>query len=80
MRQRHPRPPAERAERAGGVGADEFEEFEGHTVILREWCRSNKSDRAIGDRVSFVKQQIQQPRQTPLIFRSTYASSGSMIC
>jgi hypothetical protein len=36
VRQRHPRPPAERAEGAGCVGADEFEEFEGHTRILRE--------------------------------------------
>ena len=42
VRQRHPRPPAERAERAGGIGADEFVEFEGHCGILREQQRSYK--------------------------------------
>src|SRR3982075_2725614 len=33
MRQRHPRPPAERAERTRFVGADQFEQFECHWRI-----------------------------------------------
>src|SRR6185437_9819129 len=38
VRQRHPRPPAERTERAGGVGADEFEQFQWHF----SFCKKSK--------------------------------------
>src|SRR6267142_1956720 len=82
MRERHPRPPAERTERTRLVSADQLEQFYGHCIILAD----ERAPSVVSSLPDLIRQSIfsgrwirgSSPRMTRWNIRAVYFTTAAV--